>query len=216
MGVRVTVPRARAPWLLSSAPTSGLEPRLLTSSISDRNVLSCAASDERWPQAGRISDFGGSPPPRPRYLCAFTRTDARSGRASSGLHRHLLLCAVGLLTHRAGTCDFGPVARDRAAGQETRRAKWRCSGSRGRACHRFRAAGRRACRAGFPGAYDVAAAPSGSRFRRLAAVTSTSPPRLARVSQTHSSKASTTVGSNWRPASSTIVWSASCTGRAVR
>jgi hypothetical protein len=34
---------------------------------------------------------------------------------------------VGLLTHRAGTCDFSPVAWGRAAGQETRRAKWRCS-----------------------------------------------------------------------------------------
>jgi hypothetical protein len=46
------------------------------------------------------------------------------------LQRHLLLCAVGLLTYRAGTYDFGRVARDRAAGQETRRAKWRCSNSR--------------------------------------------------------------------------------------
>ena len=27
IGVRVTVPRARAPWLLASAPTSGLEPK---------------------------------------------------------------------------------------------------------------------------------------------------------------------------------------------
>ena len=46
--------------------TIGIAPRespeiLLTSSISDRNVLSCAASDERWPQAGRIGGFRGCP-----------------------------------------------------------------------------------------------------------------------------------------------------------
>jgi hypothetical protein len=33
----------------------------LTSFMGGRNVLSCAASDERWPQAGRIGGFRGCP-----------------------------------------------------------------------------------------------------------------------------------------------------------
>jgi len=49
------------------------------------------------------------------------------------LQRHLTLCAVGLLTHRAEIRDLGPMARGRAAGQETRRAMWRCSTKHGHA-----------------------------------------------------------------------------------
>jgi hypothetical protein len=59
---------ARGSWLVArglSLRRYGLLEILLTSSIGRRNVSLCAASDERGPQAGRISDFGGSPPPRP-------------------------------------------------------------------------------------------------------------------------------------------------------